>query len=634
MFFIIASLAVFLTFAVRAYRNRNNFTGMSAILATGISVAITILAFPYYYNNNQNMLFAILGSVRYGISAIALGANKDVTDFFNTGGTLSTIYVALLYFYYILGPVSASAFVFSFARNLFEALKLKGHKVIHVFSSLNPETVAIAESIAKNREKERVLFCSTGLSQDSALAERAMAAGALSTSNSINTLKLLKKQKYEFYCMEENRDACFDVLTALCEHLAKNEKLLKQNITVRYPASSSSLELIREIDRAYGSIINLRPVDIYASQATGLLRQYGDVLIGKEHKHLMIIGAGELGEELLRMGASHLIEPGSTYEIHVVDKDAKRIASSLKARCPEVLNLDASAYFSNDHDPKKNYDVVFHSADVSSGEFITALEEAGEPDLVFINTGNDELNYLTSKTVMRTYGRRNSDMSYPQIAARIRSTTLRNSLSETEGIYYFGDFAELYDIDNLILPQLEKAAKRVHLTYLAGAYKNIFDMSEAEQEKILEETGFYNYANQDSSFNEALSMEFKYRYILSMDKEEKGNEFVREWLSNDTNLIALADMEHQRWNTYQRFQGWVKEDPSQEEKMSERTGGKKLKNDDLLIHPALVELSELKEAEERADRMLEKYNPSYSPVRYVELDRDMCRNMLLILDEE
>ena len=68
--------------------------------------------------------------------------------------------------------------------------------------------------------------------------------------------------------------------------------------------------------------------------------------------------------------------------------------------------------------------------------------------------------------------------------------------------------------------------------------------------------------------------------------------------------------------------------------MSERTGGKKLKNDDLLIQPALVELSELKEAEERADRMLEKFNPSYSPTRYVELDRDMCRNMLLILDEE
>ena len=72
MFFIIASLAVFLTFAVRAYKNRNNFTGMSAILATGISVAITILVFPYYYSNNQNMLFAILGSVRYGISAISV----------------------------------------------------------------------------------------------------------------------------------------------------------------------------------------------------------------------------------------------------------------------------------------------------------------------------------------------------------------------------------------------------------------------------------------------------------------------------------------------------------------------------------------------------------------------------------
>jgi hypothetical protein len=51
----------------------------------------------------------------------------------------------------------------------------------------------------------------------------------------------------------------------------------------------------------------------------------------------------------------------------------------------------------------------------------------------------------------------------------------------------------------------------------------------------------------------------------------------------------------------------------------------------MLLHPALVELNELPEAERITDEIIRRYNPGGTPSRYVELDRNICRNMLLIL---
>ena len=84
MIFIVISLAVFLFFMIRASRYNTNFRTMSGLMTAGISASISILVFPYFLANNGNVLFGIFGAVRYGVSAVALGATKEVTQFFNT----------------------------------------------------------------------------------------------------------------------------------------------------------------------------------------------------------------------------------------------------------------------------------------------------------------------------------------------------------------------------------------------------------------------------------------------------------------------------------------------------------------------------------------------------------------------
>ena len=627
--FIIASLLVFAYFVYKALNEKNNFKAMSGILTGGVSLAVSILVLPYFFADTGGILFTIFKSIRYGISAVAMGADPNVTAFFNPSEPLVQIYNSLLYIYYILGPLFASAFLLSFSKSIAEMIRFLGHRRVHIFSELNEYSLTLAKSIKESPEKSTIIFCSSDPSSPDPLTTEANAIKALCSKKSIKDMSLLKSKKYDFYVLADYTEEYFSDLSALCSSLEKSKKYVKKNVTVRYIASSGSLELIRELDRTYGSEVNLRPLDPYSSQAIRIFRKYKDKLAGKSEKRFMIIGAGQQGFEILRNSVTLMTEPDSDLHISIIDKNAKKIISVMKSDYPEVFNLPEECYLGRSSSRAgKNYDITFHDCDIRDHSLIEALNGTERPDLIFITTGDDELNYVISRKLMRFYGQRSDDLSYPDICVRIRSAALLDSLQDTEGIFYFGNTKDIFNINDLVDPEYESSAKRVHLTYLG----DMQSLSDEKQEEILEKTGFYSYVNQDSSFNEAVSMDMKYAYILSRKTYDCDDiEFVKGWLEDETNLISLSDAEHLRWNAYQRFQGWQLIGEKQEEQVAILTGGKKVKSDDLLLHPAMVPVEDLPEAEKFADDLLSRYSGSPSHTRYVELDRDMCRNLLYIL---
>ena len=629
--FLIA-IAVFSYAVYRAIQERNNFRVSSGLFTSGISIAVMVLVLPYFFAETGDYLFTLFKSFRYGLSVITMGANQEVAEFFTGKSILTIAYKALLYLFYILGPLATSAFLISFSRHLVEFLKLTFYRKMHCFSSLNDRSLLLAESIKKERPGELIVFCAFDQDSSEEMQERASAIGAMKLEKGVAEFRVFKKKIYTFYLLEHDSKNGLALLSALCSHLINSPGYVKQNVTVRYNAAASSIELIRDIDNTFGADINLRPIDIYASQAIDILARYKYILAGKPHKEIVIIGAGGLGIELLRHSVILMIEPESDYTVHVIDKNARQILSGLKEAYPEVFNLSEEEYIGNTDNPDKNYDIRFHIADTDTYAISRLFEDIQRPDVIFVATGNDKSNYETSKRIMRFFGSRSGDMSYPPICARIKSPELYDVITGHDGLEFFGNEKELYDLNRLLSPSLEEAAKRVHLAYFSDIYPRIFNRNYEDREEILEYTGFYSYINQDSSFNEALALDFKYEYVLSKrNGDEDEIDFVRRWLNDQNNLIILSDAEHLRWNAYQRFQGWRHMNAVQEDLAARKSLGKRVKDNDMLLHPALVELNELPEAERITDEIIRRYNPGGTPSRYVELDRNICRNMLLIL---
>ena len=61
--------------------------------------------------------------------------------------------------------------------------------------------------------------------------------------------------------------------------------------------------------------------------------------------------------------------------------------------------------------------------------------------------------------------------------------------------------------------------------------------------------------------------------------------------------------------------------------------GGSIKDNNLLLHPALVEYEQLQEREDRVDALYEK-NGIERKSRYVQLDKDILRKILVILEYE
>ena len=105
---------------------------------------------------------------------------------------------------------------------------------------------------------------------------------------------------------------------------------------------------------------------------------------------------------------------------------------------------------------------------------------------------------------------------------------------------------------------------------------------------------------------------------------------VSKFLSDERNVDSLSVSEHQRWNTYQRLQGWRKADLEQAATICRQTDGRKVKEDDLLLHPAIVEYDELLLVESAIDKI---YADNNSPKKcdYIEADKKIVRNIWRIV---
>ena len=609
---------------------KNDLKSFSATLTLTCSFAIAVLSFPYFQLSEPDLLISILSTMRYGLSAVGMSVSGSIMDYLPLEEPFYTIYKTLLYLLYMAGPIFASMFIISFSRAILASLSLIGNRKIHVFSHINDRSLAIAESIFEDDRNQTLIFCNADEADDSQKSE-ALSYQAL-VLNRNEKIKIKGNRYYEFYEIADDREKCLIETTSLCEHLIKQKFYAKDRVIVRYFIERESLEMVRNLDQNYGDQVYLRYVDEENASAIEILRKNREVLAKPSHKEVYIIGSGGLAQSLMRNCIFLLLQPGSDYTIHMFADNVKTVARKMKNESPEVFNAPFDSYFSFKKNKEANYDLHFHAYDSEDPEFFEQLEKVKRPDIIFVCRDDDEVNYRSALELKRMYASTSDKLEYPLIACDLKDIDLNRILGDDDGIQCFGNYADRYNYKSYITPEIEKAAERTHMAYLVESYPDIYEKKRDEQKKILDETGYYSYVNQNSSYCAALAMEYRLAYILSLKNgDEKDSEFVKKWLENEKNLTVLAESEHYRWNAYQRLQGWRCADIKQAKTIAENSEGRRVKDNSLLLHPALVEYKDLKSTEKKVDRILMKYNLDKRS-NYVELDKDILRQMLKILD--
>lgn len=590
-----------------ASKNKDDIQKLSAIITGAISLAIAIMVFPSRLLE-EHFVVAILGSLRQGIVAIGMNVDGDVPFYLDMPDGLRLIYTIVLYALYVSGPIMASVFVLSLFRDIRERISYIGFKKIHVFSSLNDKSLAIGESIHNKDRKQMLVYCNGKDIDNDNLLNSARNIHALVLNKDEKVIHINKNKIYEFYQINEDIKKSLKDTLALCNKLIENKNYIKENVIVRVFVDDKYKDIINNIDSQYQNKIYLRYIDENNSLAYKAISMYKDTFINNEVNNILVIGDSDLSISIIKNATSILTIPNHTKTINLICKEASNISKRLHINNPEL----------------DKYDINFFECEAYDG--LDVLDPEADIDAVYVTYDDDELNYKVANNIKRFYGRNNENLSYPDIYCLIKDKDINKIISDNN-IKLFGNYGDIYNYDNLIMPEYENEAKNIHLAYL-----NNHETDQNKINKILNETGYYAYTNQESSFAATVSMEYKLAYILSFkDKDISDKEFVNKWLKDENNLKSLGDSEHDRWMAYQRMNGWSLPSVKQEKNIAKKYEGNKVKDDELLLHPALVENNKLLKAEKKADEILSEY-PSKKKTRYTDTDIYIIKKIVDILE--
>lgn len=607
--YIEAALLVILIGLWYSLKRKGDLRSKTLALSAVLSFAISILVFPYYDSKND-LPIAIIQAFRAGLSGISMGVNGDIPYSLEMSRNEFLVYRFFLYLLYIIGPMVTSLFLFSFSSTVRTLLSFFGKKTFHVFSALNDKTLKIASSILDDRKDNVVIFCSTKDVSDS-LVNKAKSMRTLTANFPIERIHLYRNKEYEFYLLEKDDHETIVKSAAFCEALTKNKKYQSENVIVRVFASDSQRELILNLDRQFADKVYLRHIDIDQSLAIDAMTKCIDDLAIKKDLSVAVVADSDIAIPFVKNLICLMIKPDGRNRISMISPNADKLYARLKKEAPEA----------------DEYEIDVCS--LAYGSECKAFDGTSNPDLVFVLYEDDELSYETAMRLKRDLSARSEDLSCPKIMCRIEDSDLHKIIKDKD-ISLFADLKEILTYSKLVNPTLEKAASRVHLTYLS-----MYDDLEGQDlEKALEESGFYQYQNQEPSFAEALALCFKKKYILSFKDDDSlsDDEFIEKWLSDQDNLQKMGDAEHDRWNAYQRLHGWCHADERQIKAIIEKYKGKRANDPELKLHPAIVSNEELFDREYLINSLLKDYGSDYR-VHYCDADKAIIEKLTYILNK-
>lgn len=576
----VIGIGILITAIIFAVLHRHNTSKCITCILLGIffSTIIFVLPTKWIADDKQyinSTLYAILSSVLYGFKA--LGGRQDIGQIEKIAfsGIMKSIYLYINYFNFFLAPIITSSLILSFFGDTGEKIKyhLKFSKKYYYFSCVSDKTLALAEGIKKGNKNAVLVFCNSK-GCDAGLSEKIRKMGGVLLYKTCPSIfPGIRPKDITFYLAEDNEDENINTSIQLVEKYRHNKK---HKVTVNaFNHNSSSVQAVEKAGK--GRVV-LHFIDKVALQCYHLLFQYPlhDAIVeksGKKVLSVMIIGAGEFGQTMLKTISWCGQLPDAELKIRVFDKSGSQIEEEFFTAAPE-LRLP-------------QYDIKFIDADVTKDTFVKNIKKyASDATVCILSMGDDMLNVSTANTVYSTFRKQNGFKETPLLLTRMRSVEKVKNLSKSSyiqerNIVLFGDIASVYSSQVIFHTQLEKIGFAVHLSYFG-----VLDKPKDDKDRIYAVEKYYESVyNRNSSLAVALHIKSKVYCIEQMQKENVNYEEIIE---------VLACNEHNRWNAFMRSEGYTSATNDQLKAFAPTVKSSLKDRDDLTkLHSCLREWDEL-----------------------------------------
>lgn len=540
------------------YKNSRILTPLN-IMFGGVVISTVILFIPTYshlFSKGDDNLFGIIETVLVSIHNmirlfIVDGDFQFVVENMppEIDAVLGRAYGLLFSVLFVAAPLMTFGFVLSFFKNLSALAKymLNYRSDVFVFSGINDKSAALAQSLVSGGKKERtVVFCSVN-EDDEDVAEyigKTREMGAICFKKDINSINFSlhsKRADISFFMMDEdqtdNTEQTLALISTYKNRGNTNLYLFSDSAEAEFILMSAYAddkdEPVMMRVRRINEIRALINRDLYDHGADIFENAAPDEVSGTKHISAVIVGLGKYGVEMTKALTWFCQMDGYSVTVNSFDV-SETAASEFAALCPELVDPRINGSLSNDGESR--YELTVHSGvDINSCEFAEKLAAILKPTFVFVALGDDEKN-IAAAVRLRTLCERNG--CHPPIKAVIYHSGKKNVLenianfkNQKYNIDFIGDVESSFSEDVILNSEVERAALARHL-------------------KWGDESDFWKYSyNYNSSVASAIHRKMK--IICEIPGADKTPAERTE-----DELWGLRILEHRRWNTYMRSEGY------------------------------------------------------------------------------
>ncbi len=490
---------------------------------------------------------------------------------------LKNAYPVLASILFILSPILTFGFILSFFKNLvaIARYRLAYRRDAYIFSELNEYSVTLATDIYNNHKKALIVFTDVYNTEDeisSELRERAEFINAICFKKDItliNFAKHSKKSRIMFFILNETEDENSKSFM----HLNKTYKDRENTEIFVFSKHVISNLLISSFP---STKVKIRRVNYAQSLTYRTLYDNGYELLFESAKpdknnpevkviSAVVIGLGRYGSAMAKTLAWYCQMDGYKIKINAFDNNDKA-ESIFSSECPELMD---PAYNGVYVEGESEYSITIHSGiDYKTKEFDDLIKQIDDATFVFVSLGSDAANIDCSvklRTLFERYG------VNPIINTIVYDNDQKEALINAENFKhqkynfnFLGSIEETYSEAVIIDSELEEDALSRH-------------------KKYGEEEDFWRYEyNYRSSTASALHMKARIKCGIKGSDKKEGDLTLEE-------RDIIEKLEHKRWNTYMRSEGYVCGEA---------------RNDLGKVHHNLVKFDDLSEEDKRKDSIV------------------------------
>ena len=564
---------------IKTYKSGRILTPFNTIFV-GVFLAVFIGMIPMFCEMLENetgfflklSMFNFLQTIQ--VFTINVGADLILENISVAATSISGMYSTYMTCLFFVAPILTFGFLASLFKDVLAELmfKLQYWKDAYIFSELNEQALILAQSIKEKHPNSLIVFTDCDRDEEDIVTEY------IESAKEMKAIILKKDIVATNFMMHSNKSQIvfLTIGDKEGENLIYSLKLLekyhqRKNTSLYVFSTGAEGELL--LANAKKGEIKVRRVNEVRSLIYNFLYHEGERIFesaynGEENKEInaIVVGLGQYGTEMLKALTWYSQMDGYSINIHAFDQD-ELAYEKFAALCPEIM----SSKYNGVHIPgESEYTIHIHSMDVRTKTFADYMAQLDKTTFVFVALGDDAMNINQSANIRMLCARSGCS---PIIKTVVYSTEekdalvgIKNYRGQEYGIEAIGDFESTYSEEILLGSELEKLALERHLKW-------------GQEEEFWQ----YEY-NYRSSMASAVHMKARIACgIMGADKAEK------DLTLEERDTIEV--LEHRRWNTYMRCEGYV----------YSGSHDKSSRNDLAKMHHDLVDFDSLSEEDKRKD---------------------------------